>query len=93
MFSVADLGCVGFDGRINVNYIAAEGPFAINAVNDASTQERLFNPSKTTGAIILHGSPLSDSILVDSGWSSELENQRGDILVSWASYPLCAGRS
>ena len=52
---VRDFGWVRFHGWIKVYNIAAEGLSAGYAVDDASTQERLVNPSKTAGAIVLHG--------------------------------------
>ncbi len=78
-FVQEDLGWVRFHGRINGNDIAANGLSAITAVDAASTQERLFNPSKTAGAIVLHGSLLIFQLLlfVDSRFVNLGEMRHG----------------
>ena len=44
-FFVAELGRVGFHGRINENEIAAKGLSACKAIDDASARKRVLNPS------------------------------------------------
>ena len=61
---VAGLSWMCFYGRIGKNNITANGLSAITAGYAASTEERFFNPLKTAGAIVLHGSPLVFQLLL-----------------------------
>ena len=76
---LADLSWVRCHGRrIDGDNIAAKGLSAIQAVDETSTQKRLINSSNTTGAIILHGSPLMFRFLliVDGALSTSRAGQR-----------------
>ncbi len=71
--SFAQLGWMRFDARIYENDIAAEGLPAIDAEEESATYKRSFNPSRTEGTKILHGSPLvfRSLLIVDGALSTK----------------------
>jgi hypothetical protein len=56
MFFVSGFSCVGFHFAVESNGVTADRPIAVRAVDETPAQKGSTNPSKTTGAILLHGS-------------------------------------